>query len=319
MCRSRPSPPTARGIRRLIRTIRQPQCAFAPYPAEQLEAALLYPWERWIVFLHPDQRALVERDWNGPARVTGSAGTGKTIVAIHRAAFLASADDTARVLLTTFSPRLARSLADKVDRLLARKPRVRERIEVRVLDDVVLQLWDTRGDGRAVLSDAEVVSLVRAEAKRKPVEGVSGTFAVSEWQHVVDTHGLRSWEAYRDVRRLGRKTRLAEPRRRALWSLFETVLRRLEERGEPFLQQVVTMHEAKGLEFRFVAVMACDDLVIPAEERITAVGDEADLEEVYASERHLLYVACTRARERLLVSGCEPVSEFLDDFGGTGL
>jgi superfamily I DNA/RNA helicase len=74
-----------------------------------------------------------------------------------------------------------------------------------------------------------------------------------------------------------------------------------------------TMHLAKGLEFRAVAVMACDDEIVPSQERIENVGDEADLEEVYDSERHLLYVACTRARDHLLVTGVNPASEFLDD------
>jgi superfamily I DNA/RNA helicase len=74
-----------------------------------------------------------------------------------------------------------------------------------------------------------------------------------------------------------------------------------------------TMHLAKGLEFRAVAVMACDDEVVPLQERIETVGDDADLHEVYDTERHLLYVACTRARDHLLVTGVEPASEFLDD------
>jgi len=76
---------------------------------------------------------------------------------------------------------------------------------------------------------------------------------------------------------------------------------------------ISTMHLAKGLEFRTVVVMACDDEVIPSQERIETVADDADLEEVYNTERHLLYVACTRARDHLLVTGVEPASEFLDD------
>jgi superfamily I DNA/RNA helicase len=75
-----------------------------------------------------------------------------------------------------------------------------------------------------------------------------------------------------------------------------------------------TMHLAKGLEFRAVAVVACDDEIIPLQERIETVGDDADLQEVYDTERHLLYVACTRARDHLLITGVAPVSEFLDDF-----
>jgi superfamily I DNA/RNA helicase len=76
---------------------------------------------------------------------------------------------------------------------------------------------------------------------------------------------------------------------------------------------ISTMHLAKGLEFRAVVVMACDDEVIPLQERIEAVTDDTDLEEVYNTERHLLYVACTRARDHLLVTSVNPASEFLDD------
>jgi superfamily I DNA/RNA helicase len=74
-----------------------------------------------------------------------------------------------------------------------------------------------------------------------------------------------------------------------------------------------TMHLAKGLEFRAVVVMACDDEIIPLQERIETVADDADLEEVYNTERHLLYVACTRARDHLLITSVDPASEFLDD------
>ena len=76
---------------------------------------------------------------------------------------------------------------------------------------------------------------------------------------------------------------------------------------------ISTMHLGKGMEFRAVAVMACDDEVIPLQERIETVADDADLEEVYNTERHLLYVACTRARDYLMMSGVTPASEFLDD------
>ena len=79
---------------------------------------------------------------------------------------------------------------------------------------------------------------------------------------------------------------------------------------------ISTMHRAKGLEFRAVAVMACDDEVIPLQERIESVSDESDLKDVYDTERHLLYVACTRARDFLLITGVAPASEFLDDMRG---
>ncbi len=81
----------------------------------------------------------------------------------------------------------------------------------------------------------------------------------------------------------------------------------------PGKASIGTMHLAKGLEFRAVVVMACDDEIIPSQQRIENVADDADLEEVYNSERHLLYVACTRARDDLLVTGVKPASEFLED------
>ena len=99
----------------------------------------------------------------------------------------------------------------------------------------------------------------------------------------------------------------------------------LEDAGLPFAildgQQatgqdcvsISTMHRAKGLEFRAVVVMACDDEVIPLQERLESTSDESDLKEVYDTERHLLYVACTRARDHLFVTGVVPASEFLND------
>ena len=76
---------------------------------------------------------------------------------------------------------------------------------------------------------------------------------------------------------------------------------------------VGAMHLAKGLEFRAVVVAACDDEVLPLQSRIERIGDQTELDEVYTTERHLLYVACTRGRDHLLVTGVDPASEFLDD------
>jgi superfamily I DNA/RNA helicase len=76
---------------------------------------------------------------------------------------------------------------------------------------------------------------------------------------------------------------------------------------------IVTMHDAKGLEFRAVAVMACDEDILPDPARLAMIGDIAEMETAYETERHLLYVACTRARDKLLVSGVMPGSEFIDD------
>jgi superfamily I DNA/RNA helicase len=478
---------------------------------EELERALAAPWERWAVFLHPAQRELVERRFGGPARIAGSAGTGKTVVAIHRAAHLARTNPDARLLLTTFSSALANALRGKLALLVGSEPRLRERIDVEPLDSVVRRLHD-RAVGKAKIATQETIrGLIRIATAEVPDVKFGLPFLHTEWREVVDDWQLDSWDAYRDVARLGRKTRLPEKQRRALWDVFRRVrtalaslkqttlaeiygrltadlasggrrpydfvvvdeaqdvsvaqLRLLAALGAdrpetlffagdlgqrifqlpfswmalgvdvrgrsatlrinyrtshqirtqadrllphkvadvdgnvedrsgtisvfngppPAIQtfpsaanevaavaawlakrkaegvaaremavfvrsdaempraeaaakkaglaltvldedlatgdgavSIATMHLAKGLEFRAVAVMACDDEVLPLQARISSVTDEGDLEAVYDTERHLLYVACTRARDHLLVTGVEPASEFLDDLRSNG-
>ena len=89
----------------------------------------------------------------------------------------------------------------------------------------------------------------------------------------------------------------------------------LSERGDDPGDRISigTMHLAKGLEFKAVAVMACDDDVLPLQSRIESVADEVELDDVYETERQLLYVACTRARDRLLITAINPGPEFLND------
>ncbi|MBU2548133.1 MAG: UvrD-helicase domain-containing protein [Proteobacteria bacterium] len=504
---------------------------------EELERALEYPWEKWVVFLHPAQRELVEREFNGPARVSGSAGTGKTIVALHRAVHLARANPEARVLLTTFSESLANALRVKLRRLASNEPRIVERLEIHSLNAIGRRLYELNMQGGGIppptnmglsslhvedspqlaagsfnfqipriASRDEVRDLLQKFAAEAGETGFSLHFLMTEWEQVVDEWQVETWADYRDVRRLGRKTRLPEKRRAALWSVFEKVraglkadglltdpemfgrlaFRLAEARHPPFdfvvvdeaqdvsvarlrflaalaadrpnglflagdlgqrifqtpfswkalgvdirgrsstlrinyrtshqirmqadrllpaeladvdgnkeerrgsisvfngpepsvrvcdsveeelaevgiwldglaaeglkpheigvfvrspaqldrargavekaglpfkiLDETVetisghvsicTMHLAKGLEFRAVAVMACDDEIVPLQERIERVADETDLEEVYNTERHLLYVACTRARDFLLITSVDPASEFLDD------
>jgi superfamily I DNA/RNA helicase len=475
---------------------------------EELERALEFPWEKWTIFLHPAQRQLIERDYNGPARVAGSAGTGKTIVALHRAVFLARSHPAGRVLLTTFSETLANSLRTKLRALIYHEPRLGERIEVHALDAIAQRLYSLHF-GKALIADRETVrGLIQQAALTVPHHKFSLSFLLSEWEQVVDAWQLETWESYRDVIRLGRKTRLAENQRTVLWQIFAHVRSELSKRslitqsgifshlashyasgasspfdfivvdeaqdigvaqlrflaalagtrpkalffagdlGQRIFQQpfswktlgvdvrgrsstlkinyrtshqirmqadrllgpevtdvdgnaesrkgtvsifngpppsiqtsntatierdqvaewlrarqsdriapgeigifvrsndeipraraaaeaaalpflvldekmeldparasISTMHLAKGLEFRSVVVMACDDDVIPLQSRIESVSDQSDLDEVYATERHLLYVACTRARDHLLVIGVSPASEFLADLG----
>ena len=475
--------------------------------AEELKQALDYPWDKWAVFLHPAQADLVARSFSGPTRVSGSAGTGKTIVALHRAVHLARTNSESTVLLTTFSKALANSLRRKLASLVAGETAVTDRITVKAISAVGYDLYSDRFGQPQLASSALIRTLITKAASEVEGHRFSIHFLLGEWSDVVDAWQLRSWDEYRDVSRLGGKTRIGGKQRETLWAIFERVREGLAARGivtwsdvfgrltesmtndgkppydfavideaqdlgvaearffaamaagranglffagdlgqrifqQPFSWKALgldvrgrsytlrinyrtshqirihadrllpatvsdvdgntegrwgtvsifdgppptvvackdadhechivgswiqdrlhegctpnevgvfvrseaelkraraavkaagvhavelsdkietedgavaisTMHFAKGLEFRSVAVMACDDDVIPQLDRIESVADDADLEEVYNTERHLLYVACTRARDHLLVSGVTPVSEFVDDF-----
>lgn len=189
------------------------------HTAEELERALDFPWEKWTIFLHPEQRQLVERDYAGPAKVSGSAGTGKTIVALHRAVFLARRDDTVRVLLTTFSDSLAHALHTRLRRLVGNEPRLAERIDVLSFTALGFRL------GKALLGPIrlagrdELREILRHASVAVAGHRFSMHFLLTEWEQVVDAWQISSWEAYRDVVRLGRKTRLFEAQRSILWNL----------------------------------------------------------------------------------------------------
>lgn len=473
---------------------------------EELQRSLEYPWEKWTVFLHPAQRHLVERGHNGPARISGSAGTGKTIVALHRAVFLARQHSDAKILLTTFSQALANALKLKLERLIGNEPDICDRIAISSIRGIARELYEAELGEPNIVETEWLKSKLIGIANQTDNHSFTPTFLWGEWNDVVDAWQLETWEAYRNVQRLGRKTRIGGKQREILWSIFRQLWDILDQRkqitwaglfrhvtdhlteadtfpfdyaivdeaqdlgiaelrflaklgtyhpdslfftgdlGQRIFQQpyswkslgvnirgrsqtlkinyrtshqirqqadrllpssiadvdgnieerrntvsvfngptpeieicddadaeiqlvsewianrlthgiqpdeigvfvrseeqmhraieaikqaganptelddqvipaqgavaVSTMHLAKGLEFRCVAVIACDDEILPLQERIETISDEADLEEVYNTERHLLYVACTRARDQLLITGVDPASEFLDD------
>lgn len=472
---------------------------------EALAQALDAPWEQWAIFLHPDQRGMVERTYNGPARALGSAGTGKTVVALHRAARLAGPEG--KVLLTTFSQPLANALARKLGVLLGTDSPALRRVTVAPYRTVADELYQLAFGRRAVVASGEqVADAVTKAAEAVGAKGFTPRFLLSEWRHVVDAWQIADVEAYAKVPRLGRKSRMSAGQRERLWPVFAAVRASLAKRGlatwpdvygraaahyasrdvKPFSHIVVdeaqdlgvaelrflaaiapstpdalffagdlgqrifqqpfswstlgvdvrgrsstltvnyrtshqirraadrllpsavrdvdgdadergrtvsvfngpppvirqfdseasevtavsdwirqaradgvlpseiglfvrtrtelpraraaveatglswlelserdqdagdrvligTMHLAKGLEFKAVAVMACDDGVLPLQARLEAAADETELDDVYETERHLFYVACTRARDRLLISATRPTSEFIQD------
>ena len=195
----------------------------------ELQAALDAPWDRWRVFLHPDQRDLVSRAMSGPARVSGGAGTGKTVVALHRAAFLARSFPDHQLLLTTFSRALAGRLEHSLELLLAGDP-ARQRITVQHLHAIASQL--ALGDGAefAPATGDQLAECIEVALKGRENEWLDSHFARSEWEHVVDAHGITRWEAYKAVSRKGRGVPLSAKKRAATWAVMEAIHAELQRR-----------------------------------------------------------------------------------------
>src|SRR5271165_4185001 len=244
---------------------------------EELARALDFPWEKWTVFLHPEQRQLVERDYAGPARVSGSAGTGKTIVALHRAAHLARTNPDARVLLTTFSDTLANALQTKLRRLLGNEPRLAERIDVHSLNAIGLRLHKAHVRPATIAGGDEVRELLKEAASAAEGHKFSLHFLATEWDQVVDAWPLENWEAYRDVVRLGRKTRIPEPQRKVLWAIFERVRAGLKSRGlmtyaQLFSALAAAISKTNKPVFDFAVVDEAQDITIAHVRFFAALG-----------------------------------------------
>lgn len=189
---------------------------------DELRRALEAGWERWTVFLHPSQRAAVERRYNGPAKVSGSAGTGKTVVALHRAEHLAR-NGRGRVLLTTFSSTLAHRLSQHLAHLLPDDDNARSRVTVAHLHKVARDLWvKFNKRNLKIADDRKTIERHLAQADR--ATGGSGfdlAFLRAEWEQVVLPNNVRSWEQYRNVSRAGRGVPLGAKQRKKLWTIFE--------------------------------------------------------------------------------------------------
>ncbi len=235
---------------------------------EELERALDFPWEKWTIFLHPAQQDLVEKHFSGPARVSGSAGTGKTIVALHRAVYLVKSNPDARVLLTTFSDSLANALKEKLKHLVGNQPRLAERLEIHAMDAIALRLHRFNAENKKLLKRADLYDLVAQHIDKAADLKFSKAFVFEEWHQVVDAWQIQTWEDYRDVRRLGRKTRLTEQQRKTLWNLFEHVNQAIET-GNSISMSRVYAELTKGLAekqhspFEFVVVDEAQDINIP--------------------------------------------------------
>ena len=196
----------------------------------ELEAMLNAPLERWRVFLHPSQRRLVERPWNGPARVLGAAGTGKTVVAMHRARWLArNLPGRGRILFTTFTKNLAADIKHNLGAIC--KPEELARIEVTNLDHWVVGFLRGRRYEFRIRYERVHEAWQRALDLKPTDLDVTDAFYDDEWEQVIQAHGVTTLDEYLHVSRAGRGTRLNRAARAKVWRVLEEYRTQLAERG----------------------------------------------------------------------------------------
>ena len=190
----------------------------------ELEEVLNAPLEKWRVFLHPSQRRLVERPWNGPVRVLGGAGTGKTVVAMHRARWLArNLPEGGRVLFVTFTRNLAADIENNLRSICS--PQEMRRIEVTNLDRWVHDFLRRRHYDYRIVYDRtrprwnEVWR--QSLALKDPGLDLSDAFYADEFDQVILAHGITTEAEYLRVPRTGRGTSLRRPQRAKVWPVFE--------------------------------------------------------------------------------------------------
>lgn len=207
------------------------QKSFAIVEGEvELRRIMAEPLEKWRVFLHPTQRKIVNKNYSGPARVLGGAGTGKTVVAMHRAKHLAAGlKDKERILFTTFTANLASDIKDNLRKICTLEEF--RRIDVINLDAWVSQFLREHGYSAEIAYDEKIRDLWEEAVAGNDF---SGEFPVSfyeeEYNRVVVAREAFSLEKYVKASRTGRGTRLNRKKRMDIWKVFEAYQNLMKEK-----------------------------------------------------------------------------------------
>lgn len=197
---------------------------------EELRRMMAEPLEKWRIFLHPTQRKIVEKKYSGAARVLGGAGTGKTVVAMHRAKMLAGQlRGKDKLLFTTFTANLAGDIKENLRKICTVEEQ--KHIEVIHLDAWVAQFLREQGYSFSIAYDG-VLSEVWEEAVISSGEDTDlpAGFFPEEWSKVVNAQEAFSLELYMKASRLGRGTRLDRKKRLHVWHVFEEYQNIMKER-----------------------------------------------------------------------------------------
>jgi superfamily I DNA/RNA helicase len=199
------------------------------------------PLAQWRVFLHPQQRKLAVGDRGGPVRILGGAGTGKTVLALHRARWLAKQRCPAgqKVLVTTYTRNLATDIEQNLKSLFLDDPDF-QRIEVCNLDRWVHRFLHQRRYGHRIIYERDAEAWGRALETRDRSLGLEPEFYAAEWDQLVAPQGLRTLDDYRKASRVGRHGVLNRSRRDAVWPVFE------EYRAQLSARQLKQVDDAYG-------------------------------------------------------------------------
>lgn len=188
---------------------------------EELQAIMQEPLEKWRIFLHPTQRKVVEKNFNGPARVLGGAGTGKTVVAMHRAKMLASnLESNEKILFTTYTKNLAEDIKDNLRKICTVEEM--KRIDIINLDAWVSNFLRRQGYEYQIVYDEEV-----DKAWRDAIAIAGGdlnfveNFYKDEWVKVVQAQEVYDKVSYCKASRIGRGVRLDRKVRMQIWDVFD--------------------------------------------------------------------------------------------------
>ena len=268
---------------------------------EELEQMLTGSLEAWRIFLHRSQRRLVDKTWRGPVRVLGGAGTGKTVVAMHRAKYLAESvftDPDHRILFTTFTRNLAEDIKNNLRKLCDTK--AMKRIEVVSLDRWVNDFLKRQGFEKQIKyfgnsRDTRLQELWEQALLQKPLDqSLPDSFYREEWEQVIQGKGVSSLREYARADRTGRGSALHRGPRKAIWPVFEEYRNLMATHGvcerEDAIRAARQILEEKGdiLPYRSVLVDEAQDMsneafklireIVPTDERgrendIFIVGD----------------------------------------------
>ena len=201
---------------------------------EDLQAMLGRPLEKWRVFLHPTQRRIVNKDYSGSARTTGGAGTGKTVVAMHRARRLAAGlKGHERVLFTTFTANLAADIRDNLSKICSHEEL--RHIEVINLDAWVGNFMRTAGYDARIEYNESALRVTWEEAIGEAMAedmGLPADFYAEEWARVVIPQHAMNLAKYIRCSRNGRGVRLDRQKRQQVWKVFEIYQRKMKAAGK---------------------------------------------------------------------------------------